>query len=74
MSDLPDEEVPGGEDPGLPDDGDETVIDDEDVPQGNLPQTGTLWLPVQILTIVGILLFSIGWLDMRRQKRDRHET
>lgn len=74
LSDLPDEEVPGGEDPGLPDDGDETVIDDEDVPQGNLPQTGTLWLPVQILTIVGILLFSIGWLDMRRQKRDRHET
>ena len=39
-----------------------------------LPQTGTLWLPVQILTIAGILLFSLGWMDMKRQKRERHEA
>ena len=41
----------------------ETIIDG-DVPLGSLPQTGTLWMPVQILAVVGILLFSIGWLDL----------
>ena len=53
------------------DNGGEEIID-EDVPMGNLPQTGTLWLPVQILALAGIVLFSIGWLDLKRQKR--HET
>lgn len=67
-TDIPDDSTPMG--PGE-DNGGEEIID-EDVPMGNLPQTGTLWLPVQILALAGILLFSIGWLDLKRQKR--HET
>ena len=64
---IPDDSTPL--DPGPPEaPSDETIIDG-DVPLGSLPQTGTLWMPVQILAVVGILLFSIGWLDMRRQKR-----
>ena len=43
-------------------------IEDPDVPGTGLPQTGTLWWPVQVLTIAGILLFSLGWLDLRRKK------
>ena len=66
-ADIPDDNPPLADDPGLPGEG--TDIPEEDVPMGDLPQTGTLWMPVQILAVAGILLFSIGWLDMKRQKR-----
>ena len=67
--DIPDEPPP------LDDGGDEEEIPEDPVPlDPGLPQTGTLWLPVQILTIAGILLFSLGWMDMKRQKRERHEA
>ena len=48
-------------------------LGDGDVPLGNLPNTGTLWWPVQLLTAVGIVLFSIGWLDLRRNKKRENE-
>ena len=86
-TELDDEDTPlgpGEEDPGdLPDVdlGDEDVplgdgdvdLGDEDVPAGSLPNTGTLWWPVQLLTAAGIVLFSIGWLDMRRNKKRENE-
>lgn len=56
-----------GTDPGDPD-VPPVDIEDPDVPGTGLPQTGTLWWPVQVLTIAGILLFSLGWLDLRRKK------
>ena len=56
-----------GEDPGdLP----EVDLDDEDVPMGNLPQTGTLWWPVPFLTMGGLVLLSLAWLDSRRNRRE----
>lgn len=61
-TDIEDPDVPT--DPGLP----PVDIEDPDVPGTGLPQTGTLWWPVQVLTIAGILLFSLGWLDLRRKK------
>ena len=63
--DLGDDDVPLG-------DGD-VDLGDEDVPAGSLPNTGTLWWPVQLLTAAGIVLFSIGWLDMRRNKKRENE-
>ena len=67
--DIPDEPPP------LDDGGDEEEIPEDPVPLApGLPQTGTLWLPVQILTIAGILLFSLGWMDMKRQKRNGDEA
>lgn len=67
--DIPDEPPP------LDDGGDEEEIPEDPVPlDPGLPQTGTLWLPVQILTIAGILLFSLGWVDMKRQKRNGDEA
>ncbi len=61
MEDLPDGDVP------LED------LPDEDVPLGGLPQTGIPWLPVQILTTAGILLFAAGYIVLRRGRRDEHE-
>ena len=62
-------------DPGTtPDPGENVDIPDEDPPQGGLPQTGVLWWPVQVLTICGIALFGIGWLEVRREKKHRDET
>ena len=75
--DTPLDPGPGPDEPGDPTDPTDpgTDIPDPDVPlDPGLPQTGTLWLPVQILTIAGILLFSLGWMDMKRQKRERHEA
>ena len=75
--DTPLDPGPGPDDPGDPTDPTDpgTDIPDPDVPlDPGLPQTGALWLPVQILTIAGILLFSLGWMDMKRQKRERHEA
>ncbi|WP_195985198.1 Cna B-type domain-containing protein [Clostridium sp. D33t1_170424_F3] len=61
MEDISDEPPPGGEKP----DGTEPAmaedIPDDPIPTGKLPQTGLLWWPVPILTIVGLTLFSIGW-------------
>mgnify|MGYP000678784253 CR=1 FL=1 len=57
-----------GTDPGGDPDVPPVDIEDPDVPGTGLPQTGTLWWPVQVLTIAGILLFSLGWLDLRRKK------
>ena len=39
-------------------------------PPEKLPQTGVLWWPVQALTVIGLLLFSAGWLGGRKE---RHE-
>ena len=75
--DTPLDPGPGPDEPGDPTDPTDpgTDIPDPDVPlDPGLPQTGTLWLPVQILAIAGILLFSLGWMDMKRQKRERHEA
>ena len=60
--DVPGENVPG-----------ETVPEEEllpeEVPLGNLPQTGILWWPVQLLMLAGILLCGIGCFEYRRGKR-----
>lgn len=62
---------PGEEDPGeLP----EVDMPEEEVPLGNLPQTGILWWPVQVLAIAGILLFFAGWMEIRRGKKNRDEA
>lgn len=67
-TDIPDVDIPGG--PGDPDPEDPgTDIPDEGTPGGDLPQTGVLWWPVQVLTLAGIVFFSIGWLDYRRSKK-----
>lgn len=61
----------GGGTPVDPGDGDGGEIDipEENVPEGGLPNTGVQWLPVQILTVVGILFFSVGWIESRREKK-----
>lgn len=61
MEDISDEPPPGGE---KPDEVEPTMVEDipdDPIPTGKLPQTGLLWWPVPILTIVGLTLFSIGW-------------
>lgn len=41
------------------------------LPSGpNLPQTGQLWWPVPVLTIIGLFLILIGWV---RRKESRNE-
>lgn len=61
MENISEEPPPGGE---KPDETEPTMaedIPDDPVPTGKLPQTGLLWWPVPVLTIVGLMLFSIGW-------------
>ncbi len=66
--------TPGPGDEGdQPDQPDIEELPDDPTPEAGLPQTGTLWWPVQVLTIAGILLFSIGWLGWKRGKKD-HEA
>lgn len=66
--DIPEEPTPEG--PVDPDGGDDDVdIPDEEIPQGGLPQTGLPWWPVQALTAVGLVLFLLGWADMRRSRK-----
>lgn len=74
-TDLEDDDPPLGPDPDEGDPGDLPDVDlgDDDVPLGNLPDTGILWWPVQLLTAAGIVLFSIGWLDLRRNKKRGNE-
>ena len=73
-TELEDEEPPLGPGPGEegedPGDLPEVDLDDEDVPMGNLPQTGTLWWPVPFLTMGGLVLLSLAWLDSRRNRRE----
>lgn len=72
-TDIPDIDIPGGDIPGgdIPAEPDEpgTDIPDDGTPGGDLPQTGMLWWPVQVLTLAGILFFSIGWVEYRRSKK-----
>ena len=74
-TDLDDDDPPLGPDPdeGAPGDLPDVDLGDDDVPLGNLPDTGILWWPVQLLTAAGIVLFSIGWLDLRRNKKRGNE-
>ena len=42
-------------------------------PQPGLPQTGQLWWPVPVLALVGLVLFSLGWIYKQRRS-DNEET
>ncbi len=77
--DVPLDPGPGGEDPGEPGDpgdpGDEIDIPEDDVPLSpGLPQTGTLWWPVPFLTMGGLVLFLLGWVDGRRNRREQDDA
>ena len=39
-----------------------------------LPQTGTLWWPVPFLTMGGLVLFLLGWVDGRRNRREQDDA
>ena len=69
---LPEGPVDPGKDPGTGGEGGDGSLDipDEKIPQGNLPQTGVLWWPVQALTLVGLVLFVLGWADARRVRKN----
>lgn len=69
---LPEGPVDPGKDPGSGGEGGDGSLDipDEKIPQGNLPQTGVLWWPVQALTLVGLVLFVLGWADARRVRKN----
>ena len=70
--DVPLDPGPGG-DPGDP--GDEIDIPEDDVPLSpGLPQTGTLWWPVPFLTMGGLVLFLLGWVDGRRNRREQDDA
>lgn len=66
---IPEGPVDPGTDPGDGDDGELIDIPDDKTPQGNLPQTGVLWWPVQVLTLAGLVLFVLGWADARRGRK-----
>lgn len=66
---IPEGPVDPGTDPGDGDDGELIDIPDDQTPQGNLPQTGVLWWPVQVLTLAGLVLFVLGWADARRGRK-----
>ena len=62
---------PGPDEPGDPG----TDIPDPDVPLGpGLPQTGTLWWPVPLLTMGGLALLVLGLLDNRRNRRENDDA
>ena len=69
---LPEGPVDPGKDPGTGGEGGDGSLNipDEKIPQGNLPQTGVLWWPVQVLTLVGLVLFVLGWADARRVRKN----
>lgn len=69
---LPEGPVDPGKDPGTGGEGGDGSLNipDEKIPQGNLPQTGVLWWPVQALTLVGLVLFVLGWADARRVRKN----
>ena len=39
-------------------------------PLGTLPQTGMLNWPVPVMSVGGILLFSLGWIAVRNTKKE----
>ena len=41
---------------------------------GTLPQTGQLNWPVPVLVVLGLMLFTIGWVLRFGKKRDGHES
>ena len=77
---LPDPEVPLGpvepvepvepEEPEEPEEPGEEIPDPE-VPLAQLPQTGMLQWPVPVLALVGILLFSTGWMMDQKGRKAR---
>ena len=69
---IPEGPVDPGKDPGTGGEGGDGSLNipDEKIPQGNLPQTGVLWWPVQVLTLVGLVLFVLGWADARRVRKN----
>lgn len=69
---LPEGPIDPGKDPGTGGEGGDGSLNipDEKIPQGNLPQTGVLWWPVQALTLVGLVLFVLGWADARRVRKN----
>lgn len=76
VTELPEDPVPTGPASGDPGGaaGDLEILDEEIPLAPMLPQTGILWWPVQVLTGVGLLLFAMGWLDMRNGKKDPDEA
>ncbi|MDL2235636.1 Cna B-type domain-containing protein [Christensenellaceae bacterium OttesenSCG-928-L17] len=46
------------------------VTEDDEIPLGfpTLPQTGQLWWPVPILAMAGLLLFTMGWVQMKKKE------
>lgn len=75
VTDIPDDDVPGDDAGNEGGGGNDEEIFEEEVPLApGLPQTGVLWWPVQVLTGVGLLLFAMGWLDMRNGKKDPDEA
>lgn len=82
--DIPDNQTPGGSfDPG---DGNGNgsgggsgsnqtptqTINDNEVPLSRLPQTGLLQWPIPILAIAGVVIFTFGWFDQNKRKREEH--
>ena len=65
---VPDPDVPLG--PVEPEEPGEEIPDPE-VPLAQLPQTGMLQGPVPVLALVGILLFSTGWMMDQKGRKAR---
>jgi len=66
------EEPPGETPPGQTPPGENPPGGGEptQTPPEKLPQTGMLWWPVQALTVIGLLLFSAGWLGRRKENHE----
>lgn len=58
-------------DPGMVPEEPGEEIPDPDVPLAQLPQTGMLQWPVPVLALVGILLFSTGWMMDQKGRKAR---
>ena len=68
---VPDPDVPlGPVEPVEPEEPGEEIPDPE-VPLVQLPQTGMLQWPVPVLALVGILLFSTGWMMDQKGRKAR---
>ncbi len=51
------------------DPGEEIDIPEPTTPQGNLPQTGMLQWPVPLMAMAGLVLFCVGWMSERKNRR-----
>ena len=58
-------------DPSTPTD--PTTPTDPSKPKPSLPQTGQLNWPIPVLTVLGLMLFSAGWVLRFGRKRDGYE-